>query len=156
MTITVCLLLTLLIFTTQNGVNSKHEQGGEFCDAKPQSLCQGDSDLKTSSTVTYSELKHLLAERKVRLFDVRNTDEFAEGRIPTAVNVPLGELGEAFGLTPDQFRARYGAPLPPADAADVVLYCQRGRRSAQALEIIRGLGYHRARHYAGGYSQWSQ
>ncbi|KAL2094423.1 hypothetical protein ACEWY4_009142 [Coilia grayii] len=151
--IIVCLLLTLLVFATQHGVRS--EDAGRVCNGKPQSLCQGESDHKTASTVSYSELRNLLAEGKVRLFDVRNPDEFAEGHIPTAVNVPLGELREAFGLTPGQFEARYGTQLPESDAADVLLYCQRGRRSAEGLQILRALGYHRVRHYAGGYSEWS-
>ncbi|KAG5284863.1 hypothetical protein AALO_G00031350 [Alosa alosa] len=149
------LLLTFLVCIAQNSVHGKEEKECEVCEGKLQSLCQGDN-FETSSTVSISELRRLLAERKVRLFDVREPDEFAEGHIPTAINVPLGELKQAFGLTPDQFAARYGTQLPPPDATNVVLYCQRGRRSAEALDIICGLGYHRARHYAGGYSVWSQ
>lgn len=42
----------------------------------------------SDSVVTYEQLKVMLANRSVQLFDVRNTDEFQAGRIPDSVNIP--------------------------------------------------------------------
>ncbi len=40
------------------------------------------------SVVTYEQLKAMLANHSVQLFDVRNPDEFQAGRIPDSVNIP--------------------------------------------------------------------
>ncbi|RZK53139.1 MAG: rhodanese-like domain-containing protein [Hymenobacter sp.] len=53
-------------------------------------------------------------------------------------------------------------PLPalPARAAEVprqgpvVLYCQSGVRSRQALELLRSLGYDNVRALRGGLEEW--
>ncbi|KAI4878282.1 hypothetical protein NFI96_019209 [Prochilodus magdalenae] len=127
--------------------------------------CPGDQDRPCSlytepvgsdDVVSYSQLKKMLDSGKVQLFDVREPYEFEEGAIPGATNIPLSEVEQAFTLTPDQFRELYGVSMPEKDDSDFVLYCQRGRRSLTALEMVRGLGYSRARHYAGGYAEWDQ
>ena len=41
-----------------------------------------------ASVVTYSQLKTMLANRNIQLFDVRNPDEYQAGRIADAVNIP--------------------------------------------------------------------
>lgn len=38
--------------------------------------------------VTYSQLKTMLSNRNIQLFDVRNPDEYQAGRIADAVNIP--------------------------------------------------------------------
>lgn len=56
------------------------------------------------------------------IIDVRTRGEFAGGRVPTALNVPLDELSDAVRAGRlDEFRAR---PL--------AVVCQIGMRSAQA------------------------
>lgn len=42
----------------------------------------------SASVVTYSQLKTMLSNRDIQLFDVRNPDEYQAGRIPDAVNIP--------------------------------------------------------------------
>ncbi|KAF7688413.1 thiosulfate sulfurtransferase/rhodanese-like domain-containing protein 1 [Silurus meridionalis] len=119
------------------------------CKPKPHSLYEEDSD-----SVSYEQLKQMLKTGKLQLFDVREPDEFKEGAIPGATNIPLSEVQQAFTLTPDEFTLRYGVPLPEKHSSDVILYCQRGRRSFTALYTVHKLGYSRTRHYAGGYSEW--
>ncbi|CAB1316027.1 unnamed protein product [Coregonus sp. 'balchen'] len=63
---------------------------------------------------------------------------------------------EALRLSPDQFKQRFGVQAPHKEDSSIVVYCQRGRRSATALDIMWALGFSRARHYAGGYSDWVQ
>ena len=63
------------------------------------------------------------------LVDVRTQEEFETGHIPGAVCVPVGDLIES------------GAEMFPDKDAIIIVYCQRGSRSQQAYEFLRGLGY---------------
>lgn len=70
------------------------------------------------------------------LIDVREADEFAEGRIPGTINIPLSELEERFG--------EIGRDKP------IVLVCARGGRSAQAAEYLEFQGYSHLYNLEGG------
>ncbi|XP_056155668.1 thiosulfate:glutathione sulfurtransferase [Lampris incognitus] len=109
----------------------------------------------TDSVVTYEQLKTMLASHDVQLFDVRNPDEFQAGRIPDSVNIPLGDLEESLKLSPEKFELVFQVKPPEEEDENVVFHCQRGNRSAAALHIARQLGFSRARHYKGGYSEWA-
>lgn len=62
------------------------------------------------------------------LLDVRTREEFAEGHLKGAVNIPVQEL------------AARANTLPPPDRR-VVVYCRSGGRSASAARHLRSLGY---------------
>lgn len=84
----------------------------------------------------------------ITLIDVREPWEVQAGAIAGAVNIPLGELLEQ------------GEKALPGGVGggEVVLYCQGGVRSAQALERLRpawSLREGRLRHLDGGYSAWA-
>ena len=58
------------------------------------------------------------------LLDVREENEYAGGRIPGSVNLPLSRIGEAAKVVPDP-----SAPL--------FVYCLSGGRSSQAAAYLR-------------------
>ena len=65
------------------------------------------------------------------LVDVRERDEWEQGRIPDAVHVPRGHLESRIeGVAPDRSRP-------------VLLYCSPGNRSAFAAKTLSELGYER-------------
>ncbi|XP_032359890.1 thiosulfate:glutathione sulfurtransferase [Etheostoma spectabile] len=109
-----------------------------------------------ASVVTYSQLKTMLSNRDIQLFDVRNPDEYQAGRIPDAVNIPLGNLEESLKLSPERFHQTFEVKAPGKDDDNIVFQCKSGNRSAKALDIARQLGFSRARHYKGGYSEWAE
>ena len=76
--------------------------------------------------------------REATVVDVREPHEFAAGHIPDAVNLPMSRFD------PED--------LPTGKL--VVLICQSGRRSRNALEQARAAGRDDLKHYAGGMSQW--
>ncbi len=76
-----------------------------------------------------------------RLVDVRSPEEFADGHIEGAVNIPVQELGQRL------------AELEDAKEKGVVVYCRSGKRSARAAEILAGAG-HRSVYDLGGMSSW--
>ncbi|XP_060756852.1 thiosulfate:glutathione sulfurtransferase [Neoarius graeffei] len=108
------------------------------------------------SVVTYKQLKVMLASHNVQLFDVRNPDEFQAGRIPDSVNIPLGQLEDSLKLSPEQFEKLFKVKAPKKEDDNIIFHCQRGRRSLTALKTAWSLGFSRARHYAGGYSEWAE
>ena len=84
-----------------------------------------------------------LADRPLFL-DVREQDEWDEGRIPGAVHVPRGRLEQSVeGLVPDR-------------AAPIVVYCASGNRSAFAAKTLEELGYTDVRNLAGGIVDWKR
>jgi adenylyltransferase/sulfurtransferase len=76
------------------------------------------------------------------MFDVRERDEWDAGHIEGATLLPLSMLRQ----NPDLF-----AP-PPGKSC--ILYCQRGKRSMIAGEILRQAGFMNLYSMAGGYEAW--
>ena len=76
--------------------------------------------------------------------DVREQEEWDEGRIPGAVHIPRGHL---------ESRIERAAPDP---THPVVLYCSVGNRSAFAAKTLAELGYEDVTSLAGGFTDWTQ
>jgi rhodanese-related sulfurtransferase len=74
--------------------------------------------------ISAQALADQLAEQRVTVIDVREPVEYASGHIAGSLNVPLGHLGDS--------------PLP---RGPLVLVCQSGRRSAQALARLQQQGH---------------
>jgi rhodanese-related sulfurtransferase len=77
-----------------------------------------------------------LVARGVQLVDVREPHEYAAGRHPDAVSIPLGELPR---------RLHELHPHRP-----VAVICESGSRSAQAAELLVQRGFRRVLSVAGG------
>lgn len=80
----------------------------------------------------------LHAGRDRPLVDVREVDEFAAGRVPGAINLPMSTLGDNLGALPE-------GPF------DVI--CQAGGRSARVVEALTSRG-HDATNVEGGTGEW--
>ena len=86
----------------------------------------------------------LAADERPLLVDIREQDEWVEGRIPGAVHVPRGFL-----------ESRIEAAAPD-HSAPIVLYCAGGHRSAFAAKTLQELGYENVVSLAGGYTDWKR
>ena len=69
------------------------------------------------------------AKAKGIWIDVRTPEEFKEGHLKDAVNIPVDQIG-----------ARIGS-VSPDKSAPVNLYCRSGRRSEAALQELKKMGY---------------
>ncbi len=78
------------------------------------------------------------------LVDVRERDEWEQGRIPNAIHVPRGHL---------ESRIEQAAP---DHSRPVLLYCAVGNRSAFAAKTLAELGYERPISLAGGFTDWQR
>jgi rhodanese-related sulfurtransferase len=83
------------------------------------------------------------------IVDVRRPDEFAEGHIPGAVNVP--NEGIALDMTDQQAEELY-AQLPDKEQV-ILVYCRTGNRSKEASAKLAKLGYTNVYEF-GGIETW--
>lgn len=84
----------------------------------------------------------LASENPPIVVDVRSVDEFAEGHIAGAINIPLGTLTDNLAFLPDQ-------------SADIVIVCGSGHRSALATLALNLLGYSKAQSLLVGMGGWT-
>jgi len=80
------------------------------------------------------------------LIDVREADEFHDGHIPGAVNIPRGIL--EFKLTNDPALVDRGLNL--------VIYCKNSGRSALSAKAMKEMGYIHVQSIAGGIEAWQE
>jgi rhodanese-related sulfurtransferase len=86
--------------------------------------------------------KQYIDGEKGLILDVRTADEFNGGHIEGAVNIDF--YGETFESSMDS--------LDPAST--VLVYCQAGGRSGQAMEMLAGKGFKEVYNLVGGYGNW--
>ena len=94
--------------------------------------CAGTSNNRTNTyrQISMDEAVTMMAQEiGYIILDVRRPDEFAEGHIPGAINVPNESIGTA--ELPE---------LPDKDQL-IMVYCRSGRRSKEASEKLVKLGY---------------
>ena len=87
------------------------------------------------------------------VIDVREPDEFAEGLIPGAVNIPRGML--EFEVDGHPAVAWRSAEELSHRERPVVLYCLSGGRSTLAAAALAGLGFTSALSLRGGILHWA-
>lgn len=91
-------------------------------------------------SITADELNQKVGSGEtVHIIDVREKDEVAQGMIPNAHHIPLGELPERTGEL-DAEKEYY-------------VVCQAGGRSAKAAEYLESNGFHPV-NVEGGMSSW--
>lgn len=88
--------------------------------------CSGEK----SNKVNYVEAKEKIINEGAILLDVRTKDEYDEGHIDGAVLLPLDSISE------DSVKK-----VVDNNKMVIIVYCRSGNRSAQALEMLKELGY---------------
>lgn len=85
--------------------------------------------------------KRLESGEKIAVIDVRESEEFAQGKIPGAYTIPRGIL---------EGQVDRGLPRD----STVVLYCAGGARSALAARSMAEMGFDKVENLTGGWSAW--
>lgn len=84
--------------------------------------------LRSEATLPAAEARQKL-QAGALLVDVRTKEEFADRKLPGAINIPV-----------DSIKSGITKPAPDKSTA-VLLHCRSGRRSAIAEKELRALGY---------------
>jgi len=92
--------------------------------------------------ISQDEAMRMMQEESGYLIvDVRRADEFSEGHIPGAINVPNETIADEAGTA-----------LPDKDQM-LLIYCRSGNRSREASQKLADLGYTNVYEF-GGISTW--
>ncbi len=94
--------------------------------------------------ISQSQLQQLMKnDKQLIVLDVRTVEEFEEGHIPNALNIPHKEL-----------EARL-AELSGAKHTQVVIYCRSGRRAEVAKQVLVKNGFDQLDHLSGDFNEWT-
>src|SRR4029079_6678409 len=105
-------------------------------------LAQLRAEIEEVDAVRAREL--LAADDPPLLVDIREFDEWQEGKIPGAVLIPRGNLESRIeSAAPDKSRP-------------IILYCAQGNRTVFGAKSLGELGYTDVVSLAGGYTDWKR
>ena len=102
------------------------------------------------------EIPAVEVERRVAagavLLDVREPEEFAEGHVAGAANIPRGLLEFRVEAHP----AMAGVTSPELALRDrpIIVYCRSGGRAALAVKSLQDMGFSAVASLAGGIQGW--
>ncbi|MCH7817663.1 MAG: rhodanese-like domain-containing protein [Proteobacteria bacterium] len=100
-------------------------------------------------SLTPTEVELRLQQAGVLLVDLRDIRELKrEGKIPESLHVPRGML--EFWIDPESpyYKAEFD------DVNEIILYCNKGWRSALAAQTLQNMGIDKVAHLQGGMEQW--
>lgn len=83
----------------------------------------------------------IVNQEAIVLLDVRRPEEFAEGHIEGAINIPLEDLMANLSQLPDK-------------TAKIIVYCKSGHRAAMATQALIQNGYTTVLNLGGGIGAW--
>lgn len=99
---------------------------------------------RSKKIISVKESVVLINRQPTILVDVRNTNEFTLGRIDNSLNIPLDQLAENIDK------------LKKNPNKTILVYCQKGFRSSQAVKILNKLGINSAISIEGGLDAWQK
>lgn len=111
----------------------------------PKTFMDLVADAQTRITeVDVAGATQIIASSDIVVVDVREPDEFTQGHIEGAVNIPRGV-------------AEMGVPrLVPDPKTRILCYCAGGNRSALVADNLQQMGYEDVESLAGGFHAWTQ
>ncbi len=111
---------------------------GVFSADQLDDLTRRGVDMRTTAQASVDDVK---AQRFDHVLDVRGRSEFAEGHLPGAINIPLGELPGRLSEVPQ---------------GEVAIHCQGGGRSAIATSVLERAGRADVANMGGGFAEWER
>ena len=101
--------------------------------------------------ISPAELERRIAAGAI-LLDVREPEEFAEGHLTGASNIPRGVL--EFRVEAHPAMACVTSPELALRDRPIVIYCRSGGRSALATQSLQNMGFNAVASLAGGIQGW--
>ena len=98
----------------------------------------------TAGGLSTAAAVQLINRERAVVVDVSETEEFAQGHVGGAKNVPVGQLEQRL---PEVVKNK---------ALPLILVCPNGARANRALAVAKKLGYEKAQVLAGGLKAWKE
>lgn len=138
------LTLTASLFIGCGANNTEKKEANNSTTSQENSDSPSETPAEpVAKDISIEESKKLINDGDVTLIlDVRNEDEFAEGHLKNAIQIPVDELKESLGDI-DKFKDEL-----------VLVYCRSGKRSAEAMDILKENGFTNLVHMKDGISNW--
>lgn len=76
------------------------------------------------------------------ILDVRSPQEYAEGHVPGAINIPHNQIGSRL------------AEIGSQKDKDIILYCEIGGRASAAANTLQAAGFNKLLHLDGDMKGW--
>ncbi|MDZ5014239.1 rhodanese-like domain-containing protein [Clostridium perfringens] len=134
------LTLTASLFVGCGNNNTENKDANTQTSSESSSETQSEA---VSKDISIDESKKLINDGEVTLIlDVRNENEFAEGHLKNAIQIPVKELKENLSDI-EKFKDEL-----------VLVYCRSGKRSAEAVDILKENGFKNLVHMKDGISKW--
>ncbi|NNL68265.1 MAG: hypothetical protein HKP30_18595 [Myxococcales bacterium] len=100
---------------------------------------------------TESAAAEIASRPDTLVLDVREGEEYAQGRIPGSLLIPRGVLEPKAAADSPARDSQLGDHARP-----IIVYCGSGARSALAAVTLQELGFRNVRSMAGGFQAWSR
>jgi rhodanese-related sulfurtransferase len=102
------------------------------------------ADMNEADSISPKQASEMYADQKAVIVDVREDNEWNEQHIPGAIHIPLAQLNEHF------------PELKQYKDSPVITQCRTGRRSAQALDVLKSAGFSKVYNMDGGIMAWDK
>ncbi len=116
--------------------------GGAATQASPVADAPAASTAKAPAAVDVAALKAAQAAGTVTVVDVRTPQEFAEGHVPGAINIPVDTISSRL------------SELASHKEGELYLICRSGARSARAQGVLASAGFAHPINVTGGTLAW--
>jgi len=100
------------------------------------------SKSKGQGAISAEQVKQQMTDLNTLLLDVRTPDEYKDGHIPGAKNIPVQELDRRLNELDRQ--------------KNVIVYCRTGHRSTKAFHILKQNGFSAVRNFKGSWTEWTR
>lgn len=99
--------------------------------------------LKRGASVSMHEATRIMNQENGVVVDLRSAQEFADGHIAGAINLPAAELGSRV------------SELDKHKDAAILLVCKMGQHSSAASRSLKEAGFSNVRRIDGGMAEWT-
>ena len=90
-------------------------------------VCGCNKDTIKSGKINCEQMDKIMERDNAKLIDVRTKDEFEQGHLQGADNIPAERIMQEL--------------LYVDKKTSIIVYCASGTRSAKAFDILKGAGY---------------
>ncbi len=149
--LTLLSLLTFLVALAGCGGSGVEGRGPAPCADVKEMVAKAQAGVNQIDIEEFNTLMD--SDEYFTIIDVREPDEFDEGSIPGAINIPRGILESK--IADAKYWDSEGLFVPGRDEA-IILYGHKIDRGVLAAETLVKLGYSNVRHLYGGWVVWEE